>query len=71
MTIYVGPNPNSSIIQNSPLSESGLFGKRFVGYYADNFSFFDTAALHGDTNQTTSIDNFTSSRSQSLHPCDS
>jgi len=59
MTVYFGPNPTA--LSGSILSESGLFGKRFVDYYADNFSFFDTAVLHGDTNKTTSIDNFTSS----------
>lgn len=58
MTIYVGPNPNS--LRGTITSESGLLGKRFVGYYNDVFSFFDTAVLHGDINQTTSINNFTS-----------
>jgi hypothetical protein len=41
--------------------QSGLFGKRYVGYYADSVSFFASATLHGDTNLTTQISNFTSS----------
>ena len=41
--------------------QSGLFGKRYVGYYADSVSFFTSASLHGNTNLTTSINNFTSS----------
>lgn len=42
------------------LQESGLFGKRYVGYYNDDVTFFNTAALQGDTNTTTSINSFTS-----------
>ena len=40
---------------------NGLYGKRYVGYFADNVSWFDTATLHGDVNQLTQINNFTSS----------
>jgi fibro-slime domain-containing protein len=40
---------------------SGLLGIRYVGYFADNVSWFDSAPLHGDTNTLTSINNFTSS----------
>ena len=40
---------------------SGLFGKRFNGYYNDSVSFFTSNILRGDTNTTTSINNFTSS----------
>ena len=40
--------------------DSGLFGKRFVGYFNDSMTWWDTAALHGDTNLTTNISNFTS-----------
>jgi hypothetical protein len=42
-------------------SVSGLLGKRFNGYYADNVSFFTSNILQGQTNTTTSINNFTSS----------
>lgn len=42
-------------------SVSGLFGKRFNGYYNDSVSFFTSNILQGETNTTTSINNFTSS----------
>lgn len=56
MGIFHGPNINAKI-----RSISGLYGKRYVGYYASVPSWFLTATLHGDTNTTTSINNFTSS----------
>ena len=40
---------------------NGLYGKRYVGYFNDTVSWFDTATLHGDVNQLTQINNFTSS----------
>lgn len=40
---------------------SGLLGTRYIGYHNDDPSWFDTAAAHGDTNNLTSIDNFSSS----------
>lgn len=43
------------------ITEGGLYGKRFNGYYADNVNWFTSAPLHGDTNVTTQINNFTSS----------
>ena len=55
MGVYGGPTTSWINLQ------SGLFGKRYVGYYADNVSFFSTATLQGQTNITTSINNFTSS----------
>jgi hypothetical protein len=55
MGVYAG-------ITNSWINlQSGLFGKRYVGYYADNVSFFATASLHGNTNLTTQISSFSSS----------
>ncbi|MGA1047259.1 MAG: phage head spike fiber domain-containing protein, partial [Minisyncoccia bacterium] len=32
------------------ISENGLYGRRFVGYYNDTPTFFNTAVKHGDTN---------------------
>lgn len=40
---------------------SGLSGKRYLGYHGDDPTWFITAALHGDTNNLTSINNFSSS----------
>lgn len=40
---------------------NGLYGKRYVGYFADNVSWFNTATLHGNVNQLTQINGFTSS----------
>jgi hypothetical protein len=40
---------------------NGLYGKRYVGYFADDVSWFNTAALHGNVNQLTQINSFTSS----------
>jgi hypothetical protein len=63
--LKVDSDYNMSIIQgktaagSSPL-DIGLFGKRFNGYFADAMNWWDTAVLHGDTNTTTSINNFTS-----------
>jgi len=42
-------------------STSGWFGKRFVGYFSDDVSWFNTATLQGQTNTTTQILNFSSS----------
>lgn len=39
---------------------NGLYGRRYVGYFNDNVNWFETATLHGDVNQLTAIDNFTS-----------
>lgn len=55
MGVYAGP-----ATQSYALSDTGLFGKRYVGYYADDVNFFRTATEHGDTNTTTSINGFTS-----------
>lgn len=38
----------------------GLSGVRYLGYFNDDFNWFSTAALHGDTNTLEQIDNFTS-----------
>jgi hypothetical protein len=43
------------------LEDNGLYGRRYVGYYADIYTFFVPSLYHGDTNQTTSINSFTSS----------
>ena len=40
---------------------SGLAGVRYVNYYADNVNWFATAARHGDTATSTSIQSFSSS----------
>lgn len=39
---------------------SGLVGVRYVGYFNDDFDWFTTAQIHGDTNILESIDNFSS-----------
>ena len=44
----------------TPTYANGLYGKRYVGYFADNVGWFNTATLHGDINQLTQIGNFTS-----------
>lgn len=49
----------SKILVNDYLN--GLSGKRYIGYHNDDPSWFLTASLHGDTNNLTSIDNFSSS----------
>ena len=49
------------ITKNYITSVSGLFGKRFTGYYNDIVSFFASNILQGETNTTTSINSFTSS----------
>ncbi len=50
-------------ISNAPSSQysNGLYGKRYFGYFNDDVNWFDTATLHGDVNQLTEINNFTSS----------
>lgn len=53
------PTPPSGVV-NFNITDSGLYGQRFVGYYADNVSFFDTAPKHGDTSLTSQINSFTS-----------
>jgi hypothetical protein len=40
---------------------NGLYGKRYVGYFADDVNWFATATLQGDVNQLTQINNFSSS----------
>jgi len=40
---------------------NGLYGKRYVGYFNDDVNWFNTASLHGDVNQLTEINSFTSS----------
>jgi hypothetical protein len=40
---------------------NGLYGKRYVGYFNDVVTWFNTATLQGDVNQLTQINNFTSS----------
>jgi len=40
---------------------NGLYGKRYIGYFNDDVNWFNTASLHGDVNQLTQINSFTSS----------
>lgn len=40
---------------------NGLYGKRYVGYFNDDVNWFNTATLHGNVNQLTQINGFTSS----------
>jgi Concanavalin A-like lectin/glucanases superfamily/GLEYA domain len=59
-------NPKRKILNGGgelpPLPQSdGLFGTRYVGYFGDNPDWFLTATPHGDTNQLTQIDHFSSS----------
>jgi hypothetical protein len=56
MGVYAGP-----ATQVYSLVENGLFGKRYINYYADNVSYFTKARQQGQTNTTTSINNFTNS----------
>jgi hypothetical protein len=42
------------------LPSNGLYGRRYVNYFNDDVNWFETATLHGDVNQLTTIDNFTS-----------
>lgn len=45
---------------DNPTLTPGLIGKRYVGYFNDDPNWFDTAALHGDTNVMTDFTRFTS-----------
>jgi hypothetical protein len=58
--IYLGTNLVYPQLSGC-VGSSGLLGTRHIGYFEDDTSWFNTAQLHGDTNCTTSIDNFTSS----------
>ena len=40
---------------------NGVYGRRYVGYFADDVNWFSTATLQGDVNQLTEINGFTSS----------
>ena len=40
---------------------NGLYGKRYFGYFNDNVDWFNTATLHGDINQLTEFNRFSSS----------
>jgi hypothetical protein len=61
INLYV-PKRVASIITYA----NGLYGKRYVGdfegagSFVGNVNWFNTATLHGDVNQLTSIDDFTS-----------
>lgn len=44
---------------SSPL-DLNLYGKRYVGYFADSMTWWDTAQLQGQTNSTNNINNFSS-----------
>jgi hypothetical protein len=39
---------------------NGLYGKRYVGYFADDVNWFTTATLQGDVNQLTTFNRFSS-----------
>ena len=56
MGVFAGPAS-----QTYTLSNTGLFGKRYINYYADNVNYFVPSLLQGETNTTTSINGFTSS----------
>ena len=43
----------------TPTYANGLYGKRYNNYFSDDVNWFNTAILHGDTNQLTEINNFT------------
>jgi hypothetical protein len=47
-------------IATTTADTNGLYGKRYVGYFSDDVNWFSTATLHGDVNQLTEINNFTS-----------
>lgn len=49
--------PTARILGNA----MGLYGTRYVGYFSDNVNWFSTATKHGNINQLTDINNFTSS----------
>jgi len=40
---------------------SGFYGKKYSGYFSDNVNWFNSATPTGDTNITTSINNFATS----------
>lgn len=52
---------NGIISSNTRGYLNGLYGKRYVGYFNDNVNWFSTAALHGDVNQLTEMNEFKSS----------
>jgi hypothetical protein len=45
---------------NSITYTNGLYGKRYLSYFDDDVNWFNTATLHGDVNQLTEINGFTS-----------
>jgi hypothetical protein len=47
-------------IATTTADTNGLYGKRYVGYFADDVNWFATATLQGDVNQLTQINSFTS-----------
>ena len=47
-------------IATTTADTNGWYGKRYVGYFNDDVNWFDTAPLHGDVNQLTEINGFTS-----------
>lgn len=65
MALYSNTAPKQKNFQlkrhRRNITANGLYGKRYVGYFADDVNWFATATLQGDVNQLTQINNFTSS----------
>ena len=62
MSLIIKKNTTFKIPKTAPniAYANGLYGKRYVGYFADNVSWFNTATLHGDVINLTVFDQFSS-----------
>ena len=56
----IGKKLKISKINTSINYSNGLYGKRYLSYFDDDVNWFNTATLHGDVNQLTEINGFTS-----------
>ena len=59
--MIIFPSIQVGIMSIPKIYNNGIYGKRYVGYFNDVVTWFNTAALQGDVNQLTQINNFTSS----------
>ena len=62
MSLIIKKNTTFKIPKTAPdiTYANGLYGKRYFSYFDDDVNWFNTAILHGDINQLTQIEYFTS-----------
>ena len=62
MSLIIKKNTTFKIPRTAPAITyaGGLYGKRYLSYFDDIVNWFNTATLHGDVNQLTEINGFTS-----------